>query len=344
VERRSRLSGKTLGRGYTLGVRGVAPLLALAIYAGAEELPLAPGVSAEITSDKTEFAIGDPILLDIVYRNDGKETWEVEEFPWLRFDVEFDVRDAEGKRVPNPYDELESSGPDYFTTLTHTLRPGNTVTVRKYLNECVTFERPGEYVVLARAGNDSSYLESSQSTRLSEPHDKGGRVHRCVSKPLKIKILPERDRKTRDAIASDLKRLHDDPELRKREEYAHYRPYLTEDKGKSDALRLLVFRRDQELLPLWLGLLGDGAAGDEKGVYRRIDLVWEGLAGLPDRAAVLKALEERLKGPQRNRCLVLYIALAVPKTEDVSWRDVDTRRNRLSAELSERFPEPVESK
>jgi hypothetical protein len=173
---------------------------------------LAPGVSAEITSDKTEFAIGDRSS-SIVYRNDGR--LEIEGF-WLRFDVEFDVRDAEGKRVPNPYDELESSGPNYFTTLTHTLRPGGTVTVRKYLNECVAFERPGEYVVLARAGNDSNYLESSQSTRLSEPHDKGGRVHRCASKPLKIKVLPERDKKIRDAITSDLKRLHDDPELRAR--------------------------------------------------------------------------------------------------------------------------------
>jgi hypothetical protein len=87
--------------------------------------------------------------------------------------------------------------------------------------------------------------------------------------------------------------------------------------------------------------LGDGAAGDEKGVYRRIDLVWEGLAGLPDRAAVLKALEERLTGPQRNRCIRLYVALAVPKTEDVDWRDVDTRRTRLSEDLSKRFPERV---
>jgi len=282
---------------------------------------LASGVSVEVASEKTEFAIGDPILLDIVYRNDGKETWEVEEKSAPVFCNEFYVRDAKGTTMPNPYDDVESSGPSFFSTRTHTLRPGATVIIRKYLNECVAFERPGEYVVAARAGND--HLESLWNTRLLEPGSRQ-RERRCPSKPLKVKILSAPDKKVRDATTSDIKCLWGHPELSKREEYARYRPYMTDDNGKSDALRLLVFRRDQELLPFWLELLGND----------RVPFVWEGLAGLPDREAVVKATEERVNGPQRDRYLMLHVALAVPKTEDADWKEVNTRRDRMTAELS----------
>lgn len=294
-------------------MRGAAALLALALLARAEEIPVAPGVTVEVRSERTEFALGDPILVDLVYRNEGKGTWEIWEGHVLQFYDDFEVRDALGAKVPNPYDDVEPGVYDGPVTM-HKLTPGGNVTVRKYVNECVAFEKPGEYSVAAREEIWGRHRDESRCD------------YRCATKPLKIKILPAPDKKTRDEAARDLKRLWCDPELRDREEYARYRPHITEDNGKTDALHILAFRRDQELLPFWLALVGNHDA----------PFVWEALAGLPDRPAVLKALEERLARGERERFLSLYTRLAVPKTDDVEWKDVYARRSEIEKRYADK--------
>jgi hypothetical protein len=265
-----------------------AALLVLAVCARPEEPPPAPGVTVELRAERTEFALGDPILVDVVYRNDGKEAWEIDEPHVLRFYRCFDVRDAAGAEVPNPYTAVESPCYDGPVT-THKLPPGGTVTLRKYVNECAAVDKPGEYVVLNRGFR---------------------------SKPLKIKIGPAPDKRTRTVTAAELKALWQAPRLREREEYARYRPYVTEHNGATDALRLLAFRREQELLPFWIERLGDGP---------KSAFVAEALAGLPDRAAVLKALEERLGRSVEANVLTVYVLLAVPDTD----KDAFARRKEI---------------
>jgi hypothetical protein len=303
-------------------MRPASLVLTLALFAWAEEPPEAPGVTVELSPERTEFALGDPILLDIVHRNDGKETWEVGDPEVLQFYDLFEVTDTDGKKVPNPYDDIEPRAYNGPVTM-HKLLPGATVTIRKYLNECVAFEKPGEYVVTARAGNSG---ESIWTGSISGPPRKDNHNdYRCKSKPLKIKILPAA-KKECEAAARDLKRLWCAPELRVQEEYARYQSHITEDNGKTDALHLLAFRRDQELLPFWLALAGNSDAA----------FVAEALAGLPDRAAVVKALEERIAKGEREQFLWLYVCLAVPKTDDVDWKNVYERRTELEKRYAEK--------
>ncbi len=260
----------------------------LSLCARPEEPPPAPGVTVELRAGPAEFALGDPILLDVVYRNDGTETREIAEPHMLRFYRCFEVRDATGAEVPNPYAAVES--PAYDGPVTRNkLPPGGTVMLRKYVNECAALEKPGEYVVLSRG-------------------------FRCP-KPLKIKIGPAPDERTRAVTAAELKALWQAPRLREREEYARYRPYVTEHNGATDALRLLAFRREQELLPFWIERLGD----------RRSAFAREALAGLPDRAAVLKALEGRLDRAVDGDVLSVYVCLAVPGSD----RDAAARRKEI---------------
>lgn len=242
-----------------------------------------------VTSERTEFAMGDPILVEVVYRNEGKETLEIGEPHVLRFYDCFEVRDALGAKAANPY--LDVDNPSYDGPVTmHKLPPGGTVTLRKYVNECAVFEKPGEYSVAARGY-------------------RGGT-------PLKIRILPAPDRTARDKAVTELHELWRDPKRRELEEYARWRPYVTDANGMTDALRLLAFRRDPELLSFWIDRLGD---------RRRSAFVLEALAGLPDRPAVLKALEARLERGVDDRTLTAYVLLAVPGDD----KDAFARRKEI---------------
>ena len=256
-------------------------VLTLALCAGAEETPEAPGVTVEISAERTEFALGDPILVDVVFRNEGEGTAEIEESHRLRFRNAFEVRDALGVMVPNPYLDLDTPNYDGKSTV-HKLRPGTTISFPMYVNECAAFEKPGEYVVTARR----------------------------PSKPLKIRVLPAPDKKDRDRAVADLMALWRNPKLRECEEYARYRPYITEHNGSTDALRLLAFLREPELLPFWI----EGIEVTGKRTRFRSAFAPEALAGLPDRAAVLKALEARLDRSADPNVLTTYVLLAVPES------------------------------
>lgn len=287
-------------------------MIVLLARAGEDEPPLAEGVTVEVRSERTEFAIGDPILVDVVFRNEGEKTWELWEPLVLRFYDPFDVRDADGAKVPNPFAAIERCTYD-GPVRSYKLPPGGTVTLKKYVNESAAFDKPGEYVVTFRTGvSDADGGASSE--------------FRCPSKPLKIRILPA-PRKERDTVIADLKALSRDPwgKLRAREEYARYRPYVTKMSGETDALRLLAFLREQDLLPFWTERLTDSD---------RSAFAPEALAGLPDRAAVLKALEERLE--RGERVLWLYAYLAVPKTDDLDWKEVDARRDEIRKRYEKR--------
>jgi hypothetical protein len=119
-----------------------AVLLALTLCARAEEPPLAPGVTAELRAERTEFALGDPILVDLTYKNDGQEKWQVVVPLVCGFYNDFEARDAKGARVPNPFGDVEYGGYDGTIDI-HDLPPGGTVTVRKFVNSSVAFEKPG---------------------------------------------------------------------------------------------------------------------------------------------------------------------------------------------------------
>jgi len=290
-------------------MRWAALLLLAPLCARAEEEPLAPGVTVELRAERTEFALGDPVLVDVTYRNGGQEAWEAWEPLGCGFQDDFEVHDARGAKVPNPFADLDYGGYDGPIEI-HKLPPGGTVTVRRYVNGSAAFEKPGEYVVTARAEVWGG-LQNGVITK--NP--------RCKSGSLRIRILPAPDKKTRDAIVADLKALSHDTwgKLREQAEYQRYRPYVTESNCAHDALRLLAFRRDQELLPFWIGLFGrDGGAYAE-----------EALAGLPDRAAVLKALEDRLAQGERDDVLRLYTCLAAPRTDNNEWQGVQARREEI---------------
>lgn len=248
-------------------------------------------VEITLEPEKAEYELDDLIIISVRYRNVGNETYSFVEHHRGGFQHEFAVTDADGRRLPNPYTNLRTVQGGSFMSSTHVLEPGKTLVLKKTLNQCVHFEKPGTYTV--------TRTESLYPGRRGWPNDVDERC-RAVGTPLTLKIKNKCDLERRQ---QDIERLvqaywagagFPGGMARTAERFG----------GRLDVIRRLVFYNEPKLLPFFLDAL------EKEDVNRFIEA---GLQALPDRAAVLKALEERLDHPEKyqvHRLLRTYCYLA----------------------------------
>jgi len=264
---------------------------ALKRYPPDPEVPVTKDVEITLESEKAEYDLDDLIVIAIHYRNVGKETYSFTESHSGEFQVPFVVRDEKGRRLPNPYEEPPFTFRAVsFMSSTHVLEPGKTKVIKKTLNQCVHFEKPGTYSVSrgewVYLGKDGGWKD--QKARRS-----------VEGKPLVLKVRAGDSEKRQKDIDRLVKALREDK---------NFPEGMTSSAeifgGRLDILRRLVFYNEPKLLPVLLDAL-------EWQVNNGFPE--NGLRALPDRAAVLKALEERLDHPERYNTLDLlypYIRLS----------------------------------
>jgi TPR repeat protein len=259
-------------------------------------VPVARDIAITLETEKAEYDQDDLIVIAVRYRNVGKDTYSFTENYTGGFHVPFTVKDDKGRLLPNPYEEASYRvRGGSFLTGTQILEPGKTVVVKRTLNQCVHFEKPGTYSV---STSEYVYLGGDGGWR-------GGMAPLSAeASPLILKVRTA-DREKRQKDIDRLVRAYRDGTSYPKE---MARPAEEFPGNSLNILRRLVFFNEPKLLPVLLDALerGDNA-----------DFAETGLRALADRAAVLKALEERLDHPERYNTLdLLYPYFRLSGLED----------------------------
>jgi hypothetical protein len=255
------------------------------------EVPITRDIEITLRPDKDEYDLDDIIIIAIHYRNVGKETYSFTESHTGGFHVPFDVKDEKGQYVPNPYQEPPRIRFFSGVSSTQVLRPGKTLVIKKTLNQCVHFRAAGTYTV-----STSHYVHQGEKADWGKPEAR--RV--AQAKPLVLKVRhSDPTKKRQEDIARLVKAFRGN-----REFPPGMTPPAESFASGLDILRRLVFYNEAGLLPVFLDALE---------LEQGSDFAETGLRALPDRAAVLQALEERLEQPARYRVFALlypYFRLA----------------------------------
>lgn len=272
-----------------------------------ERYPATDEVETTLVAGKAEYEIGEPIEILIAYRNVGKGTYSVEEDHFGIFHSAFEVTDKDGRVLPNPYEDVRPfclNGP----VSKHVLKPGDKVRIWRTLNECVRFDRPGTYTVLAfgfvRLGTSTHSVENTR---------------RPKAVPLALRIRDfDRGKRARDieALVSAYRNKGRLPRGLPFEKQLYH--VSSELRGspfnrpeRYMIVRLLAFFGEPSLIPFFLDVV-ESADWNGNAV--------NGLAAIRDRKAVLKAFEERLDQPEKynsTKLLDWHLRLAVP---DKGWK------------------------
>jgi TPR repeat protein len=252
----------------------------LPAHPATEDHPVSITTDVEITlePDKAEYTLDDLVIIAVRYRNVSKETYSFEEGHTGAFHQLFSVKNEKGEDLPDPYRDPAPFQAGSFLSSTNVLKPGQSLVIQRTLNQGVHFERPGTYTV-----------STSQWVNLG----KGGwsrdwaAVRKVEAKPITVKVRqgdPEKRRKDIDALVKAYRAEKGFPEGMT----------LPAEHFDTDVniLRRLVFYHEPTLLPFFL---------DELERERTGECPETGLRVLPDRAAVLRALEERLEHPEKYR-------------------------------------------
>ena len=256
---------------------------ALKRYPPDPEVPSTKDLEITLESEKAEYEQDDLIVIAIHYRNMGKRSYSFSESHTGGFHIPFVVKDEKGRRLANPYEEPPYSFGGFDGMIsTHVLEPGKTLVIKKTLNQCVHFDKPGTYTV---DREESVFLGKDGGWK----DQKARRT--AKAKPLVLKVRasdPEKRQKDIDCLVQAIREHKNYPEgmALPAEEFG----------GRLDSLRRLVFYNEPKLLPLLL---------DELERQYGADFAETGLRALPDRPAILKALEERLEHPERYHTLEL---------------------------------------
>jgi TPR repeat protein len=256
-----------------------------------EPVPTTKDVEVTLEAERTQYDLDDLIVIAIRYRNVGTQPYSFTEDHTGGFHTPFSVTGAGGRGLPNPFGKPEGwFGFVNGLMSTHVIEPGKTVVLKKTLNQCVYFERPGTYRI--EGGNYVCQGKDGGLRALNEnPEEKQPAYFQPTVKPLTLTMRKGDPRKRQEAIDALVRAYREDKEYpaglaRPAEQYG----------GRTDIVQRLVFYREPKLLPFFLSVLEDG---DVNG------LAETGLRALPGRAAVLKALEERLDHPETYRTLDL---------------------------------------
>ena len=263
-----------------------------------DRTPITKDVEITLEPEKAEYELDELIVLTIRYRNVGTETYSFEDHHTGGFRDEFAVANAEKQRLPNPYTDRRTFQCGSFMSSIHVLEPGKTVVLKKTLNQCVHFEKPGTYIVTRGA-----YVNPGKDGQRGD-----GKERREVEgTPLTLKVRRSNIEKRQREIERLVQAYREDTGIPKE------MTYPAEVFGQLDVMRRLVFYSEPKLLPFFLDAL------EKDDVNRFIEA---GLQALPDRAAVLKAIEERLEHPEKyhtHNLLEPYLYLSGHRT--FNWED-----------------------
>ncbi len=275
----------------------------------------AADVEVSLATARKEYEAHEPILVTVTYRNVGKETYSFRRGGREAFRRHFIVTDARGRELPDPFQRppgVVYGGGGIYST--YVLKPGQQKAFKYVLNQCVHFDTPGTYTISNWAG---FALGSDAWAKEAEY-----RVAKVAS--LQIVIRPADKAKRAAAIAKLVQAYHKNEPLPE--------GFDGGDEcwgGWLDALRFLVFYREPQLTPFFLDVL-EQRTGSRAGGTSFAEV---GLRTLSDRAAALRAFEERLAHPEKHNAPALlrwYHSLARP-AHDVfapSWDRRQWKRER----------------
>jgi hypothetical protein len=264
----------------------------------AAEITPADNVTVRVELDKPEVEIGQPVLVRLIYENHGQETYYVEIDHAGFFHQPCTVTDDAGKALPNPFAQAGlSSRSASIPTVTHPLPPGKTVTDTRLLNECVIFSKPGTY----RVEPASKILPLNHS-----PEPPFYRQVKTASAALRVKAAdPARRAANVDALLRAWQTKAPLPEGLIPKEYV-------QSWADQSAERVLATMGEERLIPVFLDAL-EGQDWNAVAAY--------GLMGVPDRAKVLQAYEDRLAHPEIHNVINLLNYYAELKTDTTKGLD-----------------------
>jgi TPR repeat protein len=290
---------------------------------GDRVVPITKDVEITLELDQAEYALDDLVVIAVRYRNVGKEPYSFMEGHTGAFRVPFSVKDERAMDLPNPYRDPAPFQAGSFMLSTHVLEPGQPLVIERTLNQCVHFERPGTYTV---GTSETVYLGKGGWSRDWKA------VRRVEGKPIIVKVRdsdPEKRQKDIDTLVQAYRQEKGFPA-------GMTRPPEHFDTDVN-ILRRLVFYHEPKLLPFFLDVLERDRGGE---------CPETGLRVLPDRAAVLQALEERLEHPEKYctpELLHSYLRLAGLAYDDWfgepdrldNWKRAEELRQRHHARALE---------
>ena len=143
------------------------------------DFPLAPDVVIHAQLEPAQAAIGQPVMVHLVYENQGKDTYWFDEDHLGWFHHSCTVTDADHKVLSDPFERtglVTINGP--FSI--HRLAPNDKITVARLLNECVVFSKPGDYTITpaedpvrtTERGGEGTYriAKTTSAPRRSQSH------------------------------------------------------------------------------------------------------------------------------------------------------------------------------
>lgn len=253
--------------------------------------PVTKDVEITLEPEKRDYDLDDLVIIGVHYRNVSKEAYTFWDGRAEPFKSVFDVKDERGNRLPNPYEHngliihcgfCGSSG--------HDLVPGGTEVLRRTLNQCVRFPKPGTYTITTedRVCRTKAGVAGVPNTNFI-----------VKAKPITLKIRAADPRKRHKDIAR-LLRAYTQGEM-----FPEGMMEPAENFGDStNILRRLAFYTEPTLLPIFVDFLTKEQDGS---------IAEDALRALPDRKAVLWELEQRLEHPELYDTLELlhsYVRLA----------------------------------
>jgi TPR repeat protein len=270
-----------------------------------DNTPVADGLELTLETERKEYQVDDLVVVRVCYRNVGKQSYSITSGASGGFDCPFEVRDKQGKKLPYPFKDPSdirfSLGGGLFST--QVLGPGQRLVQQHTLSSCAHIDRPGTYTITAE------WEIPLVSTSKSEEY------RRVISRPLRLRFRAfdaHRRQETMDRLVEAYRAGTGIPE-------GMARPAEQFPGSEADVLRLLAFYCEPRLIPFFLDVL------ERSGHPFAERALW----GMPDRAALIRAYEERLEHPEKYNSPALidkYFELITP--------------NRLGGWL-EKFPNEV---
>jgi len=247
-----------------------------------EQVQTTKDIEITLEPEKAEYELDELIVIAIQYRNVGKETYSFKEGHTGGFHYAFSVADEAGRGLPNPYADRRTFFGGSFMSSIHVLEPGQKLVIKKTLNQGVHIEKPGTYTI-----STGEWVGRGKGGA----HGDGIEKLEVKGKPITLKLRPADPEKRQRDIDRLVQAYHDGKAFPEGLSLPaeHFG-------GRLDILRRLVFYNEPKLLPFFL----DALELDHGKV-----LAEAGLSALPDRPAILKALEGRLDHPEKYRTLDL---------------------------------------
>ncbi len=274
---------------------------------GAAPFPPVEDVVVRAEMEKAEIAVGEPVVVRLVYENKGTATYWVEEDHLGWFHYSCTITDSQGKAVPDVFASTGLMSIDGPFSI-HRLGPAEKLTVVRLLNECVVFPKADTYTVMPASPLIQTAERAGAGTY---------RLPRTAAATLRVREAdPKRRAADVDALLAAWRKKGELPKGLIAEEYV-------QSWADQSAERVLATMGEERLIPVFLDEM-EGTDWNSVASY--------GLMGMPDRAKVLGAYEERLAHPETHDVTKLIYRYAEMKAQGAGDLTAVVKQTRTEQE------------